>query len=650
MRLRYQSRHNLADLTRFPEGYEFQHGLIDGAQRSVILLTPPEQVAVRREDGSWYRRPRDDSPELLDGPPPYTRTWYLSYLTNNNLPLWFLSPEHIAMLQHHAERDYLGLARDPPPSVRAPPPKNYHEARYPQAPLYPRPDTYNDQTYAYDLTAAEYLRVARRFPATSVNIMNNDYRIFVASSGHIIIRHRGENGGLGQHERLLNSDDVAWETENETAARASYVVEGDDDGTTAATAGAGLPQTARDSVVAAARSADGDLARAAGDYVDIDQLPNGLGELRFLNVYEARIARSLGMNRPEAVVLARQNGGITIGMTTADRPMVVFEPDRRYFNPTRQPIVAGHWEYLTTIGDGSARALAWINFGNQDEFRSNATPSATDIWNLRQRVQTRVADGQIDDDFTAEIDLVWVVDDGHDAPEVTSPFSEYSTSFLDQFLTKFEGNYESETSSSVNPPDADVVDPETGLHHAPLNNDANDQTGPYGERFYQSRLINGHQYTVDRSRAHAGVPQPHKFYIVTKKGIWTCYSKYNTVDWEDKDSVESLNKWREQAFSRNGWPAKRKATRSFYSEVEKNHLFSLIKAAGGQKPDITMAELTEEFNRRFPTGPRRDVTGITGILERLKQEYDTYGGHRKPKKDRKRKRDAEEDQDGDNEE
>ena len=53
--MRYQRRRNLADFYRYPEGYEFQLELASGHQQAVILLTPPDLIAVRQQDGTWTR-------------------------------------------------------------------------------------------------------------------------------------------------------------------------------------------------------------------------------------------------------------------------------------------------------------------------------------------------------------------------------------------------------------------------------------------------------------------------------------------------------------------------------------------------------------------------------------------------------------------
>lgn len=611
MRLRYQSRRDLAEFARFPEGYEFVHDVAGGPRHAVILLTPPDQVAVRRADGTWYRRRRS---VVDDGPQPYTMEWYLHYLRVNDLPSWFMRPEHTACLWSSEEAHWLGLRNES--TINTQPPSNYLELRYPAAPQQPTANLNGDGlAYGCDIQGDDTQhddqeRLARHFPAAVASVMDGGYRIFVLPSGHLHIRytHGRASGGLEGNEQLIDASQLQWLTSN---LYTSYVLEGDDN-TASAAGNPGTPS----------RSALENNARAAGGFVDIDQLPHGLGEFEWLddNVDQLR-ARALGYDSPVDVVMARENGALTVGIPARDRPQVVYLPDRRYFNPREQPAGAGRWEYFTT-GEGGSRDLAIADFGGQDDVGGNPEPSAADIWALRQRNYRRIANGDLDEDFTDTIDLVWIPGFNPTMPVIALPSPNDDQSPLS----------DSETVPTV---DSDVIDPKSGLRHDPLNRGENDQTGTYGARRYQSRLINGSQYTVDRSRAHAGDVQPHKGWIVKADGTWAQWRNYGTLDWNNKIRVEKLNKWREQTYKRHDWDKKREINRPNYTEEEKDYLFDKIKAATrpgeqAKRPDGKIAALVKEFNRRFNAD--RDPTGITGVLDRLRHEYDDYGGHRKPKR------------------
>lgn len=343
MRDRYRLRRQLANWAQFPEGYEFMHAVAGGPPRAIVLLTPPDQVAVRREDGTWIRRPRN---EEEDGPEPYTMEWYLAYLRAHDLPLWFLRPEHLACVDNDAEAKFLGYNNS---SSRVLPPTHYLEMRYPEVPLYPGPDIYsNGEAYALNITETQLRRLARRFPATMANANAGGYRIFVLPSGHIVIRHRRTK----HRERLADAAWVDWQPETALNMRASYRVEG-----------VTTPPTI---TRPASRHVERQTMRDAGPMVrmvDLDQVPHGLGTWGWLNpAVDLQLARAFGLNTPLEVATARQNGMLA-GMPVDARPMTVFTPNARYLNPTRQPAGPGQWEYLTTEGDNSSQALAWLNFG-----------------------------------------------------------------------------------------------------------------------------------------------------------------------------------------------------------------------------------------------------------------------------------------------
>ena len=74
-------RRNLAALAWYPDGYWFLNELDEGVQQFVQLLTPPDQIAVQHDDGTWSRRVRIVD---QDGPAPYDEgiTAYMIQLQN----------------------------------------------------------------------------------------------------------------------------------------------------------------------------------------------------------------------------------------------------------------------------------------------------------------------------------------------------------------------------------------------------------------------------------------------------------------------------------------------------------------------------------------------------------------------------------------
>jgi hypothetical protein len=182
--------------------------------------------------------------------------------------------------------------------------------------------------------------------------------------------------------------------------------------------------------------------------------------------------------------------------------------------------------------------------------------------------------------------------------------------------------------------DPDVVDPDSVLQHQPKNRGENDQTGVRGERRYQTIEIVENVYTVDRSRAHANIIQDWKSWSVRKHGGWIQWKSYASLDWTNQNEVEKMNKWRDQSLTRAGFPRKRKEERVDYTADEKDWLFERVKAAGGNRPNISMLDLTRQFNKRF--GNTREEMGIQSVFDRLRVEYGRYNGQQKPTRGRGR--------------
>lgn len=330
-----------------------------------------------------------------------------------------------------------------------------------------------------------------------------------------------------------------------------------------------------------------------GVFVNVSELPAGEGTWDWLeDGVDDTHAQQIGFDSPAQVEVARLAGVFTQGPGPNAGPMTLWYPKPEYFNPPpgRLPLGFGHWVYHTT----QDRTEAETNFAGSVRYGlvGNHHPQAREIWRIRQEFNAGQLTTEDSVDPTKSINVVWI-------PAV---------------------------------PDPDVanlgVDAHTGEEHDPSNLGVNNQTGD-GTAFYQTRIIDGTKFTVDRTRAHAPLREIRKTYIVTKKGQWQQYPHLSSIDWDDRQSVEKVNKWREQAFKRNDWPLKRTREeieqRGSYTDEEKEFLMDHIKEAEGKNPLIGNRRLTRRFNKKFPRLPR-DETGISAVIERLKKEFAKYQG------------------------
>ncbi|KAK5726787.1 hypothetical protein LTR15_002676 [Elasticomyces elasticus] len=328
---------------------------------------------------------------------------------------------------------------------------------------------------------------------------------------------------------------------------------------------------------------------ARGQFVNVGELPAGDGGWEWLeDVDRVHAVDVLGLADQEQVELMRQAGIFTMDTTVRAGPSTVWLPNMQLFNPVDEPDVEGHWEFHLTAD----RDQANINFAGQALYglANDQHPSAAQIWRIRQ-----VLIESNDLDATNGINLVWVPTNS-EPPATIAPLE----------------------------PNADVghsagqLDPNSGLRHAPTNRGENDQTGSPSAA-YHTLDIRGTSFTLDRSRAHATIVQPHKTWIVTNKGVWQQWSGAKTLDWLSKTEVEKLNKWKEQALKRNGWPPKRWDPRPEYTDEEKAWLMGLVVEERRTGRTLSNEQVTLDFNARFPP---RDVTGITAILHRLRKQLE----------------------------
>lgn len=324
--------------------------------------------------------------------------------------------------------------------------------------------------------------------------------------------------------------------------------------------------------------------------------------------------------KPYKIVKAKEEGLLS-HIDLSHRPSTVYYPDPRFINPPARPSMRGEIRFLTEGGPGSGTAedQARINLGGQENqgFAGIPNPTAEQVWNYRRQFQLALQNGEVGEnevDHSDGIDLVFCP-----APDAATSPTPASIP-----IGNAAGNR----------------DPHSQYLHQPTNpqhaGPGRDQThrGRLSTPFYQTRLINGKYYTVDRSRTHAKDPEPCKLWIVNKKGIWKPYP--HAVDWDDPSIVERLNKHREQAFDRAGWPSKRDDARPSYTYEQRKWLFDkyVVPNRGERPSDATMSRITQEYARQFPGMAARNLSGITALYDRLRKEYNENDGqmaeHRRP--------------------
>lgn len=338
------------------------------------------------------------------------------------------------------------------------------------------------------------------------------------------------------------------------------------------------------------------------------ELPVVDGSWHWLEEADYRRAQALGYETPVEVTVARSRHEFGVGLDTSN---VFFRPNLVYVNPDTQPQGQGSWSFLT-LGEGSARELAWTNLGRQEDFgfQDVPYPTAQQVWDLRQRL---VRSGR---DITPlnEIEVVWVPGD-----EVESSTSEPNT--------KPEQSVEGSTA----PNDLETIDPDVfdeappHYRHDLTNGGAHDQTGAVDIHRYRTIQREGKRLTCDVSTAALNRPELHKFWIPNKKGVWRQYPGAAKMDWSSKSDLKHLNSWRDQAFTRGKWPPKRKEDREDYPREQREWLFDIIAKNKGKPPGSKeLAGIAAEFNRRYSA--QRTNQAISGLCYRLAAAYEKNGG------------------------
>lgn len=583
-------RRDLAELVNRPEGYHFSWVASDGRTYTAPLLTPPDYQAVQREDGSWYRVPRPIGP---NNPPPYTQAWYTEYLRYHGLPSYFLRPAHLVMLNDDdLEADWLGVHNSPSLRAALNPPAEYLRYRYPADPLWPEP---RSGVYRLTrLTEGPRANMARYHPALGVD--GFPYNIFVWPSGQIELLLETDNRVDSPPD--IDENDAGWNSFEEGGPVSSHYQQ--------VAIGSHHVPFSRESLI----------QRAINNHDVINPMEDipGLGRLSFLSEADEQHAHASGFATPFDVSLARRAGALAAGTGSNAGPVVIFRPDRAFLNPTSQPLGPGAWRFLTSAGDSSNASLAAVQFGG-----SHGLPTYPSARQIRLLGGLFREDRRAD--LTEEIDLVWVPGEEDDAVEVDPVLDGEAQREVEEEEEEEEETEVEPASISGSSPVAKR--PRPGPPLDPTNGTPggdHDQTGGKRADHFAVKK-NGRTAIVDRSRVHVGSPEPHKFWCHGARG-WRKWAHSATMDWENVKRVAALNKHREQTYNRAKLPPLRKKRRPDYTKLEREFVMGHIKDAKGERPTMSIPELTAEFNRRFE---QRNVAGITSLIERLRAEFAKYG-------------------------
>lgn len=617
----WQLRRDLAELSRRPEGFHFRFRASDGRIYGAPLLTPPDMEAVQRADGSWFRTRR-----YIDrhNPIPYSEQWYAEYLHHFGLPTYFLRAGHLAMMYDDAEPNKLHMFNAPSPQYATIPPRGYLDLRFHATPCWPRQDP--KATYRLELqTEGGRASLAHHHPALSITEF--PYRTYVRPSGHIQLRSMVED----KDWKLLvhAEEEVQWdEFEHGHRVISSYHRE------ITGLHPASQPSTPREAHIQA----------AIDNHAIINPMEDmpGQGSMIFLsdhdyhNAFSGGYVDAQGLPDPHTVNAARMRGDLAVGTGLNAGPITVWIPDPALRNPAVDPVGPGAWRFLTSDGVTSNRGFAAINFGGSHGLPTHPTASQ-----IRRLGQLFVADGR--QNLADMIDIVWVAGEEDDEPGVdpvldaTVETEEDEVSPSRTRARRSSGaaasaaNLSSPSVARRAASTADGVDP----NQDPTNGSAggeHDQTGG-GSAVYCTAFNRGRYVTIDRSRAWVGDKEPHKFWCYGARG-WKKWPRWQEMDWEDKKKVSDLNKHREQTHQRaNIWERKRTEPREDYSQQELEYVMGLVSAAGGERPEEPLAVIAAEFNRRFSAHRRRNDTGIQSLVDRLRKEYQEFGGLR-PRKGR----------------
>nr|OQO08730.1 hypothetical protein B0A51_18389 [Rachicladosporium sp. CCFEE 5018] len=371
-------------------------------------------------------------------------------------------------------------------------------------------------------------------------------------------------------------------------------VSGSIDDTQAASTAAGIahPLVRPDQ---ATRDAIAQRARNIGGVVNPEQPVPGVGRYAWLTPYDREMARRMGVTDPSTITLtrSRRDAVFTSAHGPGADPSVIWYSDRAFLNPAQQPSEPGHWEFQTP----DAQEWAATQVGGSEDHGMPARPSASDVWDLRQRLLTRGAFN-----ITHDMALVFVPDEQPD----------------DRSLA--DGEVE-----------VDVGEVDRVFRYDPTNGDGpggeNDQTGD-PDTFYHDwiRFEDGTTIVCDRVTAKKGNSQPHLFRAYGENG-WGTYPRSSGFDWNNAASIKALKAWREQRLRRY-FGLKRTEARPDYSARDLKWLGERYEEARGaghpSHPVGDWQKLVDDFNA-FTNGQRRGLKAMHSKWSRVIDDFAKKG-------------------------
>ncbi|CZT23721.1 uncharacterized protein RCC_09435 [Ramularia collo-cygni] len=635
-----------AQLKHYPEGFQFAASHPGSTAWNVVLLSPPRLVAVRGHDGVWYRRERS---EAVDGPAPYGVEWYRRYQQKSRLPAWLFSQAFFC--KEVGKGDSLPGGIDP----------YYLQTSYPEPPQFPRLKRGTTEG-SICLGPTEQLRLTRHFPSTAA--LEHPREVVVRFHGYITIPDETLHPLPG-----LADDEVEWVTveDDPVANNASYIIllperapdvlpppaarqdisgskQTHSDSKTSSQASKKrssstvhqhtakrilsnsrskmsaptFPLTAlprADSVVGVKRPrSESSESVKQEDSSDDGQAQQGVPEDEHISVEEAHNFLSL---EPLADALKQT---VEAGIPSAGVKREEIKLDQEAFREMphlHAPATKGTWYF----SNPDIAQAAVDCFADQIGFDTEGIehPTAAHIFRIRESTQYYLNIGLLQQhlpgnwdyhDPTLDIDLSFVGDEEDDGVEAAASWI-INTDELPPKACDFG------------------TDQYSNIKHAPWNNGTNDQRGLFGQTNYSTRKINGEIITLDRAVAIPNKEfQCHKSWI--HRGRWQMYAP--DIDWNDKKSLDSLNKWRNQTLERDGWPLLRQKVRKIYDAEQRTWLFKHIALSDGNTPREGYTELARKFNEHFElTGEDvRGRAGIATLCKRLCQEFKENDGKEKP--------------------
>jgi hypothetical protein len=237
------------------------------------------------------------------------------------------------------------------------------------------------------------------------------------------------------------------------------------------------------------------------------------------------------------------------------------------------------------------------------------------------------------------IDIVWVPGAQDDNPGA-DPVLDGNVEAADEDViptstkkTKKRKARRASVSAVSSPPAEGVAGRDTTpLHpnHDSTNNHGvpgsmHDQTGDPIRAVYETAWAGGRWNTVDRSRVWLGKEEPHKLWSFSARGF-VKWKHADDMDWDDPEWVNRLNKHREQTHQRaKVWAKRRENKREDYNQEENEYIWDLVAAADGNRPAMSVPNITRDFNRRFGSHVMRNETGIQSLIDRLRKMHKEHG-------------------------